>query len=517
MAPTASSLNRPLYFAKYRDGGRVVRVVPTGCKDESSARSVLAELERRAELVKAGVVTGAEADVGKHREKPLADHFAAYVAHLDSKGTTQAHRDNVRRFLDRIAGDCSFKLLSDLKREALERWLTARTKEGISSQTSKKGMSARTRNAYRDAAVSFGNWLVESGRDLVNPFANAPRADKRADPRRQRRSMTEAELVKLLNVARHRPLVDARTVRRGEQAGKAVADLKPETTERLDRLGRERALLYKALVLTGLRKNELASLTVGKLDLDGPIPFASLAAADEKNRQGSEIVLRDDLAADLREWLAEKLRLLQTDACRTWAPIPAKLPADTPVFTVPAGLVRILDRDLKAAKIPKRDERGRTLDVHALRTTFGTLLSKGGVAPRTAQAAMRHSDIRLTMQTYTDPKLLDVRGALDSLPGLPLSSGQTTTSESARATGTDDLRRNPLAPPLAPTAGYSGQKGSSEDNSTYPTIATGVVGDRSVTSLPVNRKGPLTSPVSEPRSRGERIRTSDLLVPNQAI
>jgi hypothetical protein len=29
-------------------------------------------------------------------------------------------------------------------------------------------------------------------------------------------------------------------------------------------------------------------------------------------------------------------------------------------------LVRILDRDLKAAGIPKTDDRGRTVDVHAL-------------------------------------------------------------------------------------------------------------------------------------------------------
>ena len=36
--------------------------------------------------------------------------------------------------------------------------------------------------------------------------------------------------------------------------------------------------------------------------------------------------------------------------------------------------------------IDKRDGRGRTVDVHALRHTFGTLLSKGG-KPRTAQAA----------------------------------------------------------------------------------------------------------------------------------
>jgi hypothetical protein len=40
------------------------------------------------------------------------------------------------------------------------------------------------------------------------------------------------------------------------------------------------------------------------------------------------------------------------------APIPT-LPPDAPLFTVPDGLVRILDRDLKATDIPKRDERGR--------------------------------------------------------------------------------------------------------------------------------------------------------------
>ena len=68
----------------------------------------------------------------------------------------------------------------------------------------------------------------------------------------------------------------------------------PEFVEKLERLGRERALIYKTLVLTGLRKNELASLTVGQLDLDGLMPFVVLDAADEKNRQGSTIPLRAD-------------------------------------------------------------------------------------------------------------------------------------------------------------------------------------------------------------------------------
>lgn len=81
-------------------------------------------------------------------------------------------------------------------------------------------------------------------------------------------------------------------------------------------------------------------------------------------------------------------------------------------------MIKIFDRTLAAAGIPKEDERGRTVDIHALRHTFGTHLSENGVAPRTAQAALRHSSIDLTMNLYTDPELLDVAGAMEALPRL---------------------------------------------------------------------------------------------------
>jgi hypothetical protein len=135
------------------------------------------------------------------------------------------------------------------------------------------------------------------------------------------------------------------------------------------------------------------------------------------------------------------------------------------LFTVPKGLVRILDRDLKLAGIAKRDERGRTLDVHALRHTFGTLLSKGGVTPRTAQAAMRHSTIDLTMNVYTDPKLLDVHGAMDSLPAMPLNNGHRPTREVVKATGTDDQPASTLAPVLARKSDISCKTVSNADRS----------------------------------------------------
>ena len=37
---------------------------------------------------------------------------------------------------------------------------------------------------------------------------------------------------------------------------------------------------------------------------------------------------------------------------------------------------------------------------------------------------MRHSTINLTMNTYTDPKLLDVAGAMDALPAFRWGSIQ---------------------------------------------------------------------------------------------
>ncbi|HUP77301.1 MAG TPA: tyrosine-type recombinase/integrase [Pirellula sp.] len=85
------------------------------------------------------------------------------------------------------------------------------------------------------------------------------------------------------------------------------------------------------------------------------------------------------------------------------------------------------------AGIPKIDERGRSVDVHAVRHTFATMLSTSGVSPRVAQEAMRHSTMELTMKVYTDPKLLDVAGAIASLPAM----NSRPISMKVAGTGTD--------------------------------------------------------------------------------
>jgi len=109
---------------------------------------------------------------------------------------------------------------------------------------------------------------------------------------------------------------------------------------------------------------------------------------------------------------------------------------------------------------------------------------------------MRHSRIELTMGVYTDPMLLDIRGALDALPALPLTGSSGSGREAARATDSDDHLARMVAPTVAPTL---------DNSSTELSFAVKTVGDRNareevlaldVTSGTVKTKQPLTIPVS---------------------
>jgi hypothetical protein len=70
---------------------------------------------------------------------------------------------------------------------------------------------------------------------------------------------------------------------------------------------------------------------------------------------------------------------------------------------------------------------------------------------------MRHSKLDLTMNVYTDPRLLDVRGALDVLPALPLTAGPTEKRDEVEASRAEDGTTRTLAPTLALTSDKSVQ------------------------------------------------------------
>ncbi len=433
------------YMAEYRDGQGIKRQVATGCRDKVAANAVLSDLLKQAERVKSNLISADDAMAMEHQHSELTEVMQSYLEHLRAKGRSAQHISDCQRLTKRAFEECKFVELRDIAGEALERWLTKLTDQNL---------SPRTRNSYLQAVGGFCRWCVASGRLTSDPTKRIGKLNEAADRRKQRRSLTADELGRLLYVTRWRPLAE-----RGREPTKVpnpkgrktwklkpleVDDLpaaverarvklgdNPEFIADLDRLGRERALIYKTLVLTGLRRGELASLTVGSVVLDTQMPHLVLEAGNAKNQRRAELPLRSDLASELTAWVAERReQLASAGEAATGERVANAL------FPQAATLqAKLFDRDLAVAGIDKCDDRGRTLDVHALRHTYGTLLSAGGVAPRTAQAAMRHSTIDLTMNVYTDPRALDVAAALDSLPELPLDappaeeSSQTSQSD----------------------------------------------------------------------------------------
>ncbi len=73
-----------------------------------------------------------------------------------------------------------------------------------------------------------------------------------------------------------------------------------------------------------------------------------------------------------------------------------------------------------------QNDQGQYADFHALRKTFITNLSRAGVSPKTAQLLARHSDINLTMNTYTMLGVLDQAAAVEALPPIPSWEPSTT-------------------------------------------------------------------------------------------
>ena len=331
------------------------------------------------------------------------------------KRATKKRANATEAYLKEGQAACGWRSLNDLRPDRLRQYL---------DDLHAKDAGAAALNERIICWVALGNWLAGkrikgkrsnwSGEKRLakNPFEGLGKYDDATD-RRPRRALNESELSRLLVAAAERPLIDAQMIRRGPRKGELGAALKPETAEKLKVLVRECALIYQTMILTGMRKGELASITIGQCVLDSDRPFIDLSARDEKSREGNDIPIRADLAAELMQWINDKQATNRPAVLAFKKNTETSSPADDLLFSVPNGLVRILNRDLAAAGIPKVDERGYSVDVHALRHSFGTLLSTSGVAPRVAQRAMRHSTLDLTMNVYTDPRLLDVHGALE--------------------------------------------------------------------------------------------------------
>jgi len=206
-----------------------------------------------------------------------------------------------------------------------------------------------------------------------------------------------------------------------------------------------RRLLYIAAMITGLRAGELRSLTTDDLDPDGP--GLHLRPEWTKNRKKGymplPVAFAKALLAGARS--GETLRLYDRYNRKIQVPTNALL-------FVPTHTARTLDADRIKAKIPKETKDG-VVAFHSLRASFVTLVTEQGATVKETQKLARHSDPRLTMNTYAktrdhrEAEVIDgVFRSLESAPKNAYSMRAKVEDEKKRVfkalkpTGTDNGR-----------------------------------------------------------------------------
>jgi len=355
---------------------------------------------------------------------------------LTAKGATPRHVDLVTNRARRVIEGCGFVFWSDVSASKVMAYLDGLRADALDEkgEVAKRGIGAQTFNFYLAAVKQFCRWMVKDGRASESPVAHLDGRNVRTDRRHERRALSVDELRRLLTAAK------------GGLEHHSMA-------------GPERAMLYRLAVETGLRAAELASLTRASFALNGPRPTVTLLAAYSKHRREDVLLLRPDLAAELRAHLAGKLPA---------APAFERMPTSYRTAVM-------FKADLAAAGITYRDDAGRVADFHSLRHTFITNLAASGCHPKTAQVLARHSTITLTMDRYTHGVVGDEAAALDRLPDL-----SAPPAEAVRDTGT--AGPEPAAARLALCLALQGGKGRTSANSggeKHPDMATGEIGENS--------------------------------------
>ena len=347
------------------------------------ARKRETEVARR----RAGLADPREAQWAEAERRPLADHLADYQKALeDAKRTPQHCRltaARVGRLLDLTGATRISELLPAMFQGALGKLL-----EG--------DLSKQTATHYVRAVKAFSTWLWREGRcrdDRLGPLRGYNAAE---DRRRERAALSDEEIKRVVRAALEGPDVEG------------VA-------------GDVRGMAYVVAVSTGLRANELRSLTPESFALDAAPPVVVVAARSSKRRKRDRQELPPRVVPLLRSWLSGR-------------------PEGKAVFPLPRATARMLRADLSAARAAWLDEastpqerqrreesdflayidaEGRYRDFHSLRHTFVTALSRVAT-PRVAQDLARHSTPTLTIGVYSHSDDAERSRAVARLPlGLP--------------------------------------------------------------------------------------------------
>ena len=371
----------------------------------------------RAKLAKWDLLDGGRVAAGV----PISEHLADWRAHLLSSGVSSKQADLNHSRAERVFSEAAFHYLPDMVASK-----TLNTIDGLAKlvkskdpKTGKmhlvetdKGVSSMTKKHHLRAVKQFSKWLKTDGRMSSNPLESL--AVKNAVVENKRRSLTQAEIVYLLDY----------TANAGTLRGLS---------------GRERSLIYRVAIETGLRASELASLTRTSFDFDGL--SVKIQAGDSKNRKAAVLPVKAATMARIKDHLSGKMptaaafglnpahgaRMIQDDLTTARQQWTEEAKND------PTEYRRRVESDFLKIKTDK----GK-IDFHSLRHSFATFLVENGADIKTAQSLLRHSTPAMTLGIYSHSRDENLTAAVDNLPDFE-------QRQVAVKTGTDDFSVDAIA------------------------------------------------------------------------
>ncbi len=298
-------------------------------------------------LVSWGLMTGQRAEI----TKPLTEHIDDYAKVLGAKGFSKDHVVRTKNRLKKIVKDCRFYFFRDITKSAVEIYSGKLKTVDKYSDTS--------RGHYLDCLKTFLNWAQLDQRINTNPLATL---EKPARNSAKKGVLTPEQFIHLIKHTFEKNVLVGNTT------------------------GQERAVLYMLAGTTGLRRNELLSLTWDCINLSGDNAFVRVKASIAKNGKEALQPIPPAMIAILQ---ALKAHTRPNDADRVFVSFGRWINT--------AGLIQ---DDLRAAEIKLTDKDGNEICFHSLRNSYISFLANSATPAKVVQTLARHSDPRLTFNTY---------------------------------------------------------------------------------------------------------------------
>ena len=177
-----------------------------------------------------------------------------------------------REKIRKIVRKGKFQTVTEISADGVNRY---------AAELKSKGRAPRTIQAYLTAIMGFTHWWATNGKLPSDPLVTVTKPNPETDRRLERRMLQHKEWQWLRDVT---------------AAGE----------DRFGMSGSERVLLFETAIQTGLRSNELRSLTRGRLYLTDEKPYIICKAGSTKNRKKARQYILPDLANRLRVHIATK-------------------------------------------------------------------------------------------------------------------------------------------------------------------------------------------------------------------